>query len=1465
MSPSTNAYQPSRPTQPPQSAPAPQKAQVPVPPDAPEVPESNDHLTRERVASWNSEARDAVVQAAIAAQRDGDIFHLAIVFHEIIQACFKKCMDPAELGSMVRDVVTAPSHESVDSATTFLDTLSSFTEDESVYPQLRQMLLASEIDVAKMRRELESTILKDLELVRPSFPKVAVRKATNALYRQTNYNLLREESEGFSKLITEYFTTVNNEPPSREVISDLYQRVNAFIGAFDLDVGRVLDVTLDVFANLLVKHGKFFVKYLRVSAWWPDLQGTDGVEWEEPEIQTLPNWALPDSPHWYYTDTEREEQLQLREHRDKKFWQRVAELDEKSSIKAFFELGARRITRDLRVTDKSEEQDASKRSQKTAAQQWAEDWIAGTGTLPPPGNDIAAQLLGFKLRFYASEARDASDVLPDNLVYLAALLIKIGFISLADLWPHLYPADSDMPAHREKLQNEKKEREAKRRGKTTNALAMAGALPDDTLPAPAVTRLREAESKPPSKPESERTTPTKSDEEVKDKLPDPIDQKVALLRSLLCIGAIPESLFIIGRYPWLLDVYPDLHTYILRLAHHSLYKVYESARPVPLQKIPSVSKAGHPALSRPGDYIPRRTLRWAKPDQKDAGDGVDYRFYWEDWTDNVPVCQTVDDVFLLCSSFLGLVGPECGRDILLMTKLARIGKRSVVEDPSEGNLQRWADLSTTFLAPALTFTGQNPGVINEMWELFKRFDTATRYRIYQHWFNLTRPAALRAAFKDVQDDTRNLLGKVASTNTRPMGRAMAKLAYSCPGIVFQQTLKQGQGYINMIDALVECSRYLTHLGYDCLTWTLVNTLVTNDKPTLQGDGMLVKGWLKNTAIFIGKVYRRYSLMDPTPVLQFVKHQVFRPEGELYMLTVLEQLIASMGGIGLSGALTEGRVLALSAGPCLRAYTLEHHLGDHRHQAKPPARRLNKCLKDTGLTPQILIAIAQQVKNYLFREELENVPDKVVFTNFDNLRSSFAQFLEFLRENLSESEFDGLIPGVVSLMSDYSLDASLAFQIHRDSIAAQVNSTRLKNGSGKMADSPDEDVTMAGVDSHIPNGVPAVDGAGDIEMKDEVVADNSGTLQPPTDKTLTPNGMFQTTTVPSRSNSAIEAIAEQLQTALPEKYKDHLFLNFFVTFWSLSLKDVYSADGAELRQQYEDAKKFAFSKVSTSDRRGMGHETPSYRQAKEEAKKLTEEYDALLTTSRITQSGLHDEMQSWFDGITMGKPHSTVLHNKLLQDCFLIRARMSLQDAQFSSAMLFFMHRTGTPGFRTAKLLDQLFSANLLSGIIKMMSEEEAKCFGRFLNDILRELQRWHEDKNVYHQLAHGEKKTLPGFGRSFNPDRTPSELLSFEDFRNLHCKWHGALFTAVKNCLTGGQYTELRNAISILKAVSPAFPKIDTMAKDLRQIIEQHAEDDDRDDIKVAANSLRYEFKRSSKLWKTEVAFRQVCLSIVVL
>ncbi|KAF2114790.1 transcription factor/nuclear export subunit protein 2-domain-containing protein [Lophiotrema nucula] len=1525
--PSHNAHS----TAPAPAAPAPQTNPPAEAPSPPTVSDINWCLTQERVDEWLTSGRRAVIDAAVGAHTDS-MGALCSAYDELVNACLDKVLPASYLGTAVKDIILELNQLHLDPTmceptSLFLSSVTTGTEFANlpvttIRETLAPMLLATGIDYERMRAELESKLLAALELVRPSFSKIAIRMATQQLYRQSNYNLLREETEGFAKLMTEYFTASQAGPPNLQLVTATFERVTALIGAFNIDVGRALDVTLDVFGTLLVKRTEFFIKLLRISSWWPELAALPGITWDEPAVPTLPVWAAPDHESYLCTDQEKRMQLANRQTRDQDFWLRVAQLNSQdpagvAGIEAFFEIGQRCVTNDKTALERILHEDAMKPIEPGKKDQgpsdfelirkWSREWMSATSTVPPSGNRIAAQLLGFKLRFYASDARNESDVLPDHLIYLAALLIKIGFISLVDLYPHLYPMDEKMDAHLDKIIAINKDKEDKARGISTNALAMAGALPDEipghSNPAP---RARDSDSKSSSKLDSERDDPSRSQESSSAELPEPADQKVALLRSLLLIGAIPEALFIISRHRKLLIAYPDLHQYFFRVFHHALDKVYSHVNPISngeFTVVPKQAPAGAPGTQQPSrnsDCPPRKTLRWAKLEARNE-DGKDYKFYWEDWVDNIPVCQTYDDVILLQSSLMGFIGAEIGKDSLLLTKLTRIAHRSLADDSSANNRQRWIDFCTTALLPALTFVGTDSAVVNEVWDLIKEFDEETRFGMYEIWYK-PRSQVMRAKFKIVEKEADRLTGRMATTNIPEMARSFAKLATACPGKVFEKVLKDVITKPNLIDVLVECSKYLTYLAYDVLNWRLIKSIQEREgdsgRAALQEDGMLISPWLKNVATFVGKIYKRHKLMDSTPMIKFLGYQLMSSvknaktvqdaQAKLTITAVLEQLITSMGGIGLGSSLTESQVLGISAGPLLRNFTYEHYLGEYRSKSEGSSKRLVKTLKEVGLTPQILLALAIQLGTYLDREEKngESVPIKVLATNLDNLYANFSQFLDFLRSNLTTAEFDVdmEIPSVVELMSDFSVDADVAFTISRNSLAATINAARLamrSSSEGAKSESatppplaPRSTQTNGDIPMVEDKGVPAVNGiisdgtqkqepdtSDDVEMKEAVTSEDVEMK----DATITkPNPSNSSSPTKQPLNAAIEELAERLRAQGPAKFRDHLCLNFFITFWQLSLPDLFKdTKGAD---EYVAASKICGDKAKTLF--APRHTRDSLATRKnvsdtiERQSKLLQEMHEMTAASTRTRDFLKKEMHGWFDGIPMTGEETNKLHEAILQDCILPRARSSQQDAQFTAVMLKFMHSSGVPGFRTLKLLDLLLRLDRLANIIKMCTTRESQNLGRFLNDVLKELKMWQSSEANYARFAVGGEKRLPGFGSAFNDDRTAKGHLAYELYRKLLAKWHAQLFRAIDTCLASGEYMAMRNTVNVLKAIAPTFPAIDSHGTGVRDRLQSISQIDPREDLKLAALSLLGDIKKGQRRWVTNASFTGVIPSV---
>ncbi|KAG3194289.1 THO complex subunit 2 [Phytophthora cactorum] len=100
------------------------------------------------------------------------------------------------------------------------------------------------VPLLNLKGLLEFDLLHDAELApEPQLQaKKMVRINTKTLYTQTKYNLLREETEGFSKVLCLLHTGV-----TKSQLEATRTDLMALIGFFDLDANRVLDLVLDAY------------------------------------------------------------------------------------------------------------------------------------------------------------------------------------------------------------------------------------------------------------------------------------------------------------------------------------------------------------------------------------------------------------------------------------------------------------------------------------------------------------------------------------------------------------------------------------------------------------------------------------------------------------------------------------------------------------------------------------------------------------------------------------------------------------------------------------------------------------------------------------------------------------------------------------------------------------------------------------------------------------------------------------------------------------------------------------------------------------------------------------------------------------------------------------------------------------------------------------------------------------------
>ncbi|KAL6852133.1 transcription factor/nuclear export subunit protein 2 domain-containing protein [Trichoderma novae-zelandiae] len=1446
-----------------------------------------DNLTEEKIRSWAERGREEIVRHGVQSREDVDITELSSLFQEFIYAVVENRLDATDAGTCVKEILGDESTEVtkdfyVAPHTLLLDSLAIVMDNQpDLYrPALRNFLIATEVSPALMRQVLDAPILQQLGLIRDTFARLGVRQATNLLYRQANYNLLREETEGYSKLVTEIFTTSSIPSPSPDLAEQTFERVKALIGTFDLDVGRVLDVTLDVAAAVLIKQFKFFVKFLRVSSWWPRSHLL--LSSSAHAIGGLPTWAQPDYPHWNTSEEDEEINARHRLARDIAFWARAREVH----LAAYFELGGREVSNLAAYRSK-----LTNGNSGDAAADFEQQWIEVTKTLPPPGNKVAAQLLGFKLLFYYSDLRDPTDVLPANLLYLAALLIKIGFISLTDLYPHLSPPDEQMERVRDEQMKVLEREERASRGGPMNALLMAGVLPqgDDDAPGTSNAPRRDL----PKKVEAEQKPATTDAADDKKPLPEPMEQKIRLLDQLLTIGAIPESLFILGKFPWIPEAFPDILSRIHRILHVSMEKVFSESRPKPVgggaecpaREIFSTDQTGvakgSVRLVRPPA---KKVWRWPYPDKWDTNESQNYRFYWDEWADNIPVCQTVDDIFTLCSTFLNISGVNIGKDETLLSKLASIGAKSLSEDTSESNYARWHDLLRRLLVPALSHTKANVAVVNAVWELLRRYPLTTRYSIYAEWFEgqISRLPAMRSAFARATAETRGTMKRLSLTNISEMAKQLAKTSHSSPGVVFRVAFEQLESYPNLIEGFVECAKYFTDLSYDVLVWSLMNSLGKSRSRTQADHALTTSKWLQALSRFSGKIFKRYSAINPIPVLQYVNDQLQR--GNSTDLIILKEFVNSMGGIVDSVDFNDAQILSMAGGERLRRQTLIRGQ-DKRFDSVRSSKRLIQALTDSKLAARLLLNLAQYRQSAIYKVPEDEAHIKYLSALLDDSHQILVLYLDFIWSGLEPSAFDALVPSIHELISSYGLDTSIAFLIGRSSL-----SHRLYPWGQKESESAKESTQATRQE--------ATDKEGDVSMSDES-KDQSGGAASTNDEQVGienpssgPRAATDTKHKQKPDDSTLtlaplQPIVEVLkETGRPEVWQK-LNPQLYAVFWALQLGDLFCPEDMykEEKDRLESEGQAILRDRSDMSRRGQERKNEKRQELLKQQLSLSMELKEHRQRKTKWMECLAEQVQSLCPDPKV-KPDT--LSDTLLEQCFLPRALLSPADAEYTYKFITMLHESRAPNFKLMSLYDRLFNANRLRSLIFTSSVREAEYLGRFITLILRDLSRWHKNEptekgrsskdqprlGAYDKEGKGPSdRPYLGFAVSLKEDGEPDALMEHAQFKDLLFRWHKNLNTALKSCLAGTEWMHIRNALTVLKAVLDYFPAIDFMATQftaqLQKISKQEAasktaaenEEGHRVDLSVAAQGAMSELQKRKSKWVMVQAFRPNAVS----
>lgn len=1273
---------------------------------------------------------------------------------------------------------------------------------------VKKLLDCGIVNPAFCRERLDSAVLASVGLIadKTSLDKKEIRTRTGLFYKQNKFNLLREQSEGYSKLTAELTSSlgpahspVTGRPTDSyasiaERARPVWEKVISLIGYFDLDPNRALDIILDVLSVHLATHYTFFIALLSFSPW--------SGSYRRPTSDYDGTSVVVDLPPGSFKGKTLDEILSL------------------SDAKAHH---------------------------------------ARMASLYSPR--VLAQVLGFKFTYYQSP--EVTEATPKSLYLTAAILIRQGFITLEDLYPHISPNDEDMDkVHKEYLAVVK----ARISGAKVSQLAMAAPLESS------------ASSQPKAKLPS--LVETKKASEPKD-----INQKVGLLAALLSVGALKPSLAILSKFPWLVDARPEIADLIIRIMKHSISSLYESSL-VLKERNPSFNQPraryGTAGVTYPPLRKPMLTL-WAPTPPSTST--TDFVFFFPDWIEQVPVCSSLNDLEDVMEPLMKFIGIHISRDPLFLTKFLRLGrihlqstvpidpstKKPIGEpDPEDPIRVLWFKVLRVYLLPALPLIRGNAVCTVEVWNIIRQYETTARWRLYGEWKTTVYGSHSELVVRQVQADreSKGILRRLSHNTIDSLSGTVAKLAHSNPCIFFSNAVNQIMAYDNLANVVIQALRYVTNMGFDVLVFIILDALANPDKERLKDDGVNTTDWLQSLASFTGMLFRRYSA-DLTPVLKYVVHQLHN--GQTTELVVLRELIWKMAGIEPLPTLSDSQVAAMAGGPVLRIEAVASSARGARLDPgdavlKGP-QRLGRSLLESSLALPLLIQVAQQRQACVFNARDTHL--KSLASLYDTTHGVLLQYLELLTSPsvIPPKDYAGkVLPSIAELGEVYGISAPICMQIIRPVLHASLLSSALAMAEQERiaGEEAEKRLKAALTAKREPTSASRIASPrlGTPSLPETVVDSNPPVedmfAQEDVSMEVEANAVASPPTPESPWLPELSALFDDVRKIAPGNAYDVIGPGFYLTFWQLSTYDLsppatkYDEEGAALRtlSRQEDSKYIAADRSADRNKRltASSHRTRRDRY-NTFVNTLAQEFKEQTASRVFTMKRLAREKLHWFSH----SPKALTLVNSLIEHCIQPRCLLSPMDADFCAQFIKVLHTQGTPGFPTLMCYDKLLGDHV-KVVLFSCSEYEAHNYGRFLLGILSDMDKWHTDEQLYNADNRSKVNgTLhPGFRRNWiNKPAAPDTILEWADFQRVLRKWHKKLGKAFTECIQTGEFMHVYNAIIVMKEILPVFPLaavFDTGAS-LDSAIDRLLETEERGDLKILGRAYSAALKKREPKW----------------
>ncbi|KAL6430976.1 hypothetical protein ACFW04_007029 [Cataglyphis niger] len=775
-----------------------------------------------------------------------------------------------------------------------------------------------------------------------------------------------------------------------------------------------------------------------------------------------------------------------------------------------------------------------------------------------------------------------------------------------------------------------------------------------------------------------------------------------------------------------------------------------------------------------------------------------------------PLIYDLEDIHEHLLPMLIVLGPNLHHDPILMYKVMRLCHTAIKHCPLDAgkqplnkNCSLYYDVLTILdvaLLPSLSFMDCNCCVAEELWNILKYYPYQNRYCLYARWKNDTplQHAALLRKRADAQKKIKSIMKRVSKETIKPVGRSIGKLTHSSPGVLFDYVLIQIQLYDNLIGPVVDSLKYLTNISYDVLGYCLVEALAGADRDRFKHDGTSISLWLQSLASFCGAIFKKYNI-ELTGLLQYVANQL-KAQKSLDLL-ILKEIVQKMAGIEAAEEMTSDQLDAMAGGDLLKN---EAGYFSQVRNTKKSSQRLKEALAEHDLAVALCLLMAQQKHCVVYRET-DKSHLKLVGKLYDQCQDTLVQFGTFLGSTMTVDEYVERLPSIHSMLQDNHIHSDVAFFLARPMFAHAIN---IKYDALRKADPNYKKMSTA--------------------MKQLKYAEAAQAVMAP--------------------------VAQSVRPLHPLKVWEDISPQFLVTFWSLSMYDLYvpvesyQREISKLKQlaaQTADSKDMNISKGKKEQERY----TTLIEKLQDEKKKQEEHVEKVFAY-------LRQEKDTWFLSRSAKSAKNETI-TQFLQLCLFPRCTFTTVDAMYCAKFVHTIHSLKTANFSTLLCYDRLFCDITYS--VTSCTENEANRYGRFLCAMLETVMRWHSEKAIFDK----ECSNYPGFVTKFRVSNQFSEandMVGFENYRHVCHKWHYKITKAIVVCLDSKDYVQIRNSLIILIKILPHFPVLAKLSQILERKVEKVREEErgQRQDLHVLATSYSGQLKAKTPNMIRESDFHHV-------